>query len=106
MSFSTLNHFPDLSATRIHYWSSDWGTEWTPHTQSANQPINIAVDAGRSSKGYHPFLIVEDGERSYILAIMWSGNWSLKTLASGNSLTVSIDSDNPNLDVLTYSSNH
>ncbi|MDP1719424.1 MAG: alpha-galactosidase [Candidatus Nanopelagicaceae bacterium] len=106
MTFSTLNHFPDLSATRIHYWSSDWGTEWMPHTQSANQPIDIAVEAGRSSKGYHPFLIVEDGERSYILAIMWSGNWSLKTVASGNSLTVSINSDNPNLEVLTHSANH
>lgn len=106
MSSSTLNHFPDLSATRVHYWSSDWGTEWTPHIQSANQSIDIAVETGRSSKGYHPFLIVEDGERSYILAIMWSGNWSLKTVASGNSLTVSIDSDNPNLNVLTHSSNH
>lgn len=106
MSFSTLNHFPDLSATRIHYWSSDWGTEWMPHTQIANQPLDIAVEAGRSSKGYHPFLIVEDGERSYILAIMWSGNWSLKTLVTENSLTVSIDSDNPSLDVLTHSSNH
>jgi len=77
-----------------------------PHTQSANTPIDITVEAGRSSKGYHPFLIIEDGERSYILAIMWSGNWSLKTMVSGNSLAVAIDSDNPNLDVLTHSSHH
>lgn len=103
---STLNHFPDLSLTRIHYWSSDWGTEWTPHSQSAVQSLDIAVEAGRSSKGFHPFLILEDGERSYILAILWSGNWSLNITASGNSLTVSVDSDNPNLDVLTHALNH
>ena len=106
MLLSTINHFPDLSTTRIHYWSSDWGTEWTPHIQSADQPIDITVEAGRSSKGYHPFLILEDGEHSYILAIMWSGNWSLKTVVSENSLTVSIESDNPNLDVLTHTLNH
>ena len=106
MPLSTVNHFPDLSATRIHYWSSDWGVEWRPHTHNANQPINITVEAGRSSKGYHPFLILEDGERSYILAIMWSGNWSLKTEVSGNSLIAIIDSDNPNLNLLTHSLNH
>lgn len=99
---SVLNHFQNLSMTRIHYWSSDWGAEWTPQAQSANVPLEIGVVAGRSSKGHHPFLIIEDGERSFILAIMWSGNWTLRTQVNGNALVVSVDSDNPNVEVLTH----
>ena len=50
------------SMTSIHYWSSDWGSEWSPHIVPATLSVEIAVTAGRSSKGHHPFVIIEDGD--------------------------------------------
>ena len=69
--------FDDLALARIHYWSSDWGTEWTPHHVSAELPLEIGVTAGRSSKGHHPFIIIEDGPCAHFLAVAWSGNWQI-----------------------------
>ncbi len=69
--------FRDLAITSIHYWSSDWGSEWSPHIVSAASSVEIAVTAGRSSKGHHSFVIIEDGNQAYFLAVAWSGNWRI-----------------------------
>ena len=100
-----LSIFPNLLEARVHYWSSDWGTEWTPHLRSASEPIDIAVVSGRSSKGHHPFLIVEDGERAYILAIAWSGNWRIKLEKRNLNLQIIVESDNSRVRVITSSVN-
>lgn len=98
---SSLSQFKNLSLTRIHYWSSDWGSEWQPHCVNATSNVEIAVTSGRSSKGYHPFIIVEDGERAYFLAVAWSGNWRITTFCSSKTLKIYVDSDCNDLQVIT-----
>jgi len=88
----TIN-FDDLSLARIHYWSSDWGTEWTPHQISAQLPLDIAVTAGRSSKGHHPFIIIENGIAAHFLAVAWSGNWQITCSPSLNILSIDVATD-------------
>lgn len=85
--------FDQISRARIHYWSSDWGTEWTPHEISAQSPLDIAVTAGRSSKGYHPFIIIEDGAKAHFLAVTWSGNWRIICTTQLNKIQITISSD-------------
>jgi len=98
--------FDNLSLARIHYWSSDWGTEWTPHQISAQSPLDIAVTTGRSSKGHHPFIIIEDGSSAHFLAVAWSGNWHLTCTPQLNSIeiTVTCDSDGTRLITKTVDS--
>ncbi|CAB4697685.1 unannotated protein [freshwater metagenome] len=83
-----LDIFPDLSRTRIHYWKSDWGSEWAPVVVSALETVEIFTSAGRSSKGFHPFVIVEDGEIAAIVAIAFSGNWKIGVSKTGQTLRV------------------
>ena len=85
--------FDNLSLAQIHYWSSDWGAEWTPHHVSAELPLDIGVTAGRSSKGHHPFIIIEDGPRAHFLAVAWSGNWQINCTPHLHSIEVLVKSD-------------
>ena len=85
--------FDDLSLAQIHYWSSDWGTEWTPHHMSAELPLEIGVTAGRSSKGHHPFIIIEDGSSAHFLAVAWSGNWQISCTPHFHSIEILVKSD-------------
>lgn len=85
--------FDDLALARIHYWSSDWGTEWTPQHVSAELPLDIGVTAGRSSKGHHPFIIIEDGPRAHFLAVAWSGNWQIICTPQLRSIEILVKSD-------------
>lgn len=85
--------FDNLSLAQIHYWSSDWGTEWTPHHMSAKLPLEIGVTTGRSSKGHHPFIIVEDGSSAHFLAVAWSGNWQISCTPHLHSIEILVKSD-------------
>lgn len=85
--------FDNLSLAQIYYWSSDWGTEWTPHHMSAKLPLEIGVTAGRSSKGHHPFIIVEDGSSAHFLAVAWSGNWQISCTPHLHSIEILVKSD-------------
>jgi len=85
--------FNELSLTRIHYWSSDWGTEWTPHQITGASALDIAVTAGRSSKGHHPFIIIEDGISAHFLAVVWSGNWRITCTPQVNNLEITVTTD-------------
>jgi len=96
----TVN-FNNLSLARIHYWSSDWGTEWTPHQISAGLPLDIAVTAGRSSKGHHPFIIIEDGQCAHFLAVAWSGNWQITCSPSLNSINIVVATDAEETHIVT-----
>ena len=97
--------FPNLSKTSIHFWSSDWGTEWTPHQVSAESILEIAVTAGRSSKGHHPFLIIEDGNQAHFLAIAWSGNWQITCTPSASHITIVVRSDADETHIITKTVN-
>jgi alpha-galactosidase len=85
--------FDDLSLAQIHYWSSDWGTEWTPHHMSAELPLEIGVTAGRSSKGHHPFISIEDGSSAHFLAVAWSGNWQISCTPHLRSIEILVKTD-------------
>ena len=99
----SLFGFDDLSRTVVHYWTSDWGSEWTPCKQSATTPLDIAVVAGRSSKGHHPFIIIENGQCAYFLGVAWSGNWHITINPSGSQLAITVESDSEDLEVFTTS---
>lgn len=99
----SLFGFDDLARTVIHYWTSDWGSEWTPCKQGATTPLDIAVTAGRSSKGHHPFIIIENGQRVFFLGVAWSGNWHITINPSGSQLDITVDSDCEDLKVFTTS---
>jgi len=97
--------FPNLSKTSIHFWSSDWGTEWTPHHVSAKSILEIAVTAGRSSKGHHPFLIIEDGNQAHFLAVAWSGNWQITCTPSASHIMIVVRSDADETHIITKTVN-
>ncbi len=96
-----ISIFPDLNSVRVHYWASDWGVEWEPKSQFATDPLNFGVTTGRSSKGHHPFFIAEDGERAFVLAICWSGNWKITSQIVGPVLKIEVISDKIDIEVLT-----
>lgn len=94
ISSSTYSlEFRALSKTSIHFWSSDWGNEWAPHCVSAESILNIAVTTGRSSKGHHPFIIIEDGSQAHFMAIAWSGNWRITCTPIENQISIHIETD-------------
>jgi alpha-galactosidase len=84
----TFGLFKDLANTRIHYWTSDWGSEWEPVVLPFSNTFEIHTIAGRSSKGFHPFIIIEDGSNATIIAVAFSGNWKLKIGQVGELLQV------------------
>ena len=98
---SELPVFSNLALTRIHYWTSDWGSEWRPQTTLATVPLDIAVVAGRSSKGHHPFVIVEDGASAYFIAVAWSGNWRIRINQRDGRLVMAIETDDPQAQIFT-----
>ncbi|CAB4936431.1 unannotated protein [freshwater metagenome] len=93
--------FEDLASTCIHYWSSDWGSEWTPHVKSALLPLDIGVTTGRSSKGHHPFIIFEDGQQAHFLAVAWSGNWQITCSSSLNNINIVVTTDAEETQIVT-----
>lgn len=89
--------------TSIHYWSSDWGPEWSPHIVSATSSVEIAVTAGRSSKGHHPFVIIEDGNQAHFLAVAWSGNWRILCQPLSTKIFICVESDCRTTNIITKS---
>lgn len=63
---------------RLRWWVSDWGAEWEHRQAAAADGLDLSVSTGRSSKGAHPFLVIESDSRCLIVAVAWSGNWCIK----------------------------
>lgn len=93
--------FGDISKASTHYWASDWGNEWSPRELSATASLDIAVTSGRSSKGHHPFIIIEDGNQAHFLAVAWSGNWRITCTPSNNQVLISVESDCTTTNIFT-----
>ena len=93
--------FEDLSQASIHYWLSDWGAEWEPRYMSALAPLDIGVISGRSSKGHHPFIIIEDGNQAHFLAVAWSGNWQITCTSLNNQVLITVESDSTTTNILS-----
>ncbi|MHB1454266.1 MAG: alpha-galactosidase [Saccharofermentanales bacterium] len=59
----------------LHYFTSDWGSEFTPLVHHLAGPFTIAVTAGRSSKGFIPWAGLTTPDRAWSMALGWSGSW-------------------------------
>jgi len=61
-----------------HWFTSDWGDEFTPQEQVITRALRLGITSGRSSKGMHPWALFEraDGE-AVVVSPAWSGNWRI-----------------------------
>lgn len=61
-----------------HWFTSDWGDEFTPQQQPVTEALHLGITSGRSSKGMHPWALLEraDGE-AVVVCPAWSGNWRI-----------------------------
>ncbi|MCW3158050.1 alpha-galactosidase [Micropruina sonneratiae] len=73
-----------------HWFSSDWGDEFTPRRQPLGpEPLELRNTTGRSSKGLHPWLALERGDgRTVVVTPAWSGNWRLDVEPAGAGFVV------------------
>ena len=61
-----------------HWFTSDWGDEFTPQEQVVTGPLHLGITSGRSSKGMHPWVCVERADgAAVVVSPAWSGNWRL-----------------------------
>ncbi|MBE2267959.1 MAG: alpha-galactosidase [Anaerolinea sp.] len=63
----------------LHYYTSDWGAEFT----SVHTPLDgaklLETRTGRSSKGMHPFFALTHAGGAVLSgSVAWSGNWALR----------------------------
>lgn len=72
-AFSLDLHNHDL---QLQYYTSSWGREFEPQSQTLAQKTILQTRTGRSSNGQHPWfgLFATDG-RVLCGSIAWSGNW-------------------------------
>lgn len=69
----------------VRYFSSDWGTEFIPHSKKLEGEFSFASVAGRSSKGFEPWCGLETPNGCYSAAMAWSGCWNCRiTPAEGH----------------------
>lgn len=69
----------DSKKTMLHYFSSDWGSEYSPCVKEIDGEFSYGVIAGRSCKGFIPYAECHGDEGVYALALGWSGNWTCTT---------------------------
>ncbi len=60
-----------------HWFTSDWGDEFTPQQRTINESISLGITSGRSSKGMHPWVCLESDGQSVVVSPAWSGNWRI-----------------------------
>ena len=76
-----------IAAARLHYYHSDWGTEFSPQSTALTDPVRIGSFSGRSSKGCIPYVQLASGGDADApcagLAVAWSGNWELTATQQG-----------------------
>lgn len=60
----------------LHYFSSSWGKEFTPHDIPIPEQFRIGSLTGRSSEEYSPWVGIESDGAYYGFTLAWSGNWS------------------------------
>lgn len=60
----------------LHYFQSDWGSEYSPRTQRIENEFSFGCVSGRSCKGFIPYAECDAGNAYYAMALAWSGNWT------------------------------
>jgi alpha-galactosidase len=59
----------------VHYFTSDWGCEYTPAQKKIEGPFQFGCVSGRSCKGFIPWAATSAQGSSYAMTLGWSGNW-------------------------------
>lgn len=63
---------------RLDYFTSDWGSEFSPASQEIKSDFSLRCVSGRSAKGFVPFVwVVDQAGKATAMALAWSGNWAL-----------------------------
>jgi alpha-galactosidase len=71
--------FPlDADPLDLHYFTSDWGSEFFPQRQRFEGSFEFASVAGRSSKGFIPWAGLAALDRGLAVALAWSGCWTCR----------------------------
>ena len=71
-------------ALTLSYFSSDWGSEYSPFSQPIDGEFGLRCVSGRSAKGFVPYASLRDDRgRSFAMALGWSGNWELSAYEKG-----------------------
>lgn len=71
--------------TVLHYFQSDWGSEYSPRTQVVTNEFSFGSVSGRSCKGFTPYAGCETDAGYYAMALGWSGNWTCTAFPWGES---------------------
>lgn len=88
----------DFPHAHLSYFTSDWGSEYTPCEVDVTYPVRIGTWSGRSAKGCSPYFTVcpVGREHSFFgVSIGWSGNWeaAVKRHDGGNLVTAGLLKD-------------
>lgn len=79
---------PGLNWT-AHWFTSDWGDEFTPQQAPVTGRLELRQVTGRSSKGLHPWLCLEhDDGSAVVVSPAWSGNWRIDVEPTDGGLRV------------------
>lgn len=65
--------------TTVHFFQSDWGSEYSPRSQKIESEFSFGCVSGRSCKGFTPYVECETDSGYYAMALAWSGNWTCTT---------------------------
>ncbi|MDI3310411.1 MAG: alpha-galactosidase, partial [Thermoanaerobacterium sp.] len=60
----------------LHYFTSDWGSEFFPHEKQIENEFSFGSLSGRSCKGFEPWAGLVTSDICYSIALAWSGSWN------------------------------
>lgn len=96
--YAHITYTLDYPTAHLRYFTSDWGSEYTPAELDVTYPVRIGTWSGRSAKGCSPYFQVnslqEDHEMLGI-SVGWSGNWeaTVQRLSTENFVSVGLLKD-------------
>lgn len=74
----------------LHYYTSDWGSEFVPMQKKLEGEFLFGSTSGRSSKGFDPWAGLSTGDGFTAAALAWSGNWTCMVSYEEASLCLSM----------------
>lgn len=77
----------------LDYFTSDWGSEYSPVSLDVTYPARIGTWSGRSSKGCSPFFSVRSVAHDcgfFGVSVGWSGNWEATVERGDDCNTVNV----------------
>lgn len=74
----------------LHYFSSSWGAEFTPHIMAVDAPHSFSSSSGRSCFQNIPFAAVENTVGAVTFTLSYSGCWDCEIIPTGNGCEVTM----------------